>query len=61
MYYDESYEFLLGQLIVCIRTPALDQEKGLKIQARRTQNTRRIFKHLQVAHKGPRIFKECVQ
>jgi hypothetical protein len=26
IYCDESYELLLGQLIVCIRTPALDQE-----------------------------------
>jgi hypothetical protein len=39
IYCDESMELLLGQLIVCIRPPALDQENELKIQARRTQNT----------------------
>jgi hypothetical protein len=61
IYCDESDEFLLGQLIVSCRTPALDQENELKIQARRTQNTTRIFKHLQVEHKGRRIVKEHVQ
>lgn len=58
IYCDESY---IGQLIVSCTTPALDQEKELKIQARRKQNTTRIFKHLQVEHKARRIVKEYVQ